>query len=337
MNPLTRRTFLRCAALSGAASAVAPAARLDSLFAASAQQFAAPHIQFPKEPRDRIAVASYPFREFIRGKHDAAAAGAKKMEIKDFAAHVKEKFQIGHIEPWSEHFLSLDHGYLGQVRESVRKAGSAIANVAVDGDNSPYSTSAEERDRAVSFSKKWIDAAVRIGSPSVRTNIPASEDTKPDVHRTVESLKRVAEYASEKNIAVHLENDNPVSEDPFFLAQVIDEVNSPWIRALPDFGNSFAALPEEEAFRGLEALFVRAYGISHVKDSTETRDGKVVRFDVGRIFGIAAQNSYAGFFSMEWEGQGDPYAGTQNLIGMSLKNLSANSSARSRFEAPDFS
>jgi sugar phosphate isomerase/epimerase len=331
MNPLTRRTFLRRAALSGVVSALAPAANLDSLFAASPQKFSAPHIQFPKEPRQRISVASYPFREFIQGKHDAGVAGRKKMELKDFAAHVKEKFQIGHIEPWSEHFLSLDHGYLDQIREGVQKAGGAIANIAADGENSPYSASSEERDRAIAFSKRWIDAAVRIGSPSVRTNIPGSEDTKPDVHRTVESLKHVADYASGKNVAVHLENDNPVSEDPFFLAQVIDEVNSPWIRALPDFGNSFAALSEEEAFRGLEALFVRAYGISHVKDSTTTPEGKVVRFDVARIFDIAAQNSYAGFFSMEWEGQGDPYAGTQSLIDLSVKNLSAKAVARSRF------
>src|SRR2546422_888954 len=80
---------------------------------------------------------------------------------------------------------------------------------------------AEERERAVAFSKQWIDAAVAIGSPSVRTNIPQAKDSKPDVARTAESLKRVAEYGAAKNVVVNLENDNPVSEDPFFLVKVI--------------------------------------------------------------------------------------------------------------------
>jgi len=137
----------------------------------------------------------------------------------------------------------------------------------------------------------------------------------------------MADYGAEKNIVVHLENDNPVSEDPFFLAQVIDQVNSPWLHALPDFGNSLAALPPEQAYEGIAALFYRAYGISHVKDSTTTRDGKIVQVDVARTFSIAAQNGYAGFFSMEFEGQGSPYAGTSHLIDLTIQNLSGNSSA----------
>lgn len=30
---------------------------------------------------------------------------------------------------------------------------------------------------------------------------------------------------------------------------------------------------------------------------------------------------YRGYFSMEWEGQGEPFAGTQNLIQQSLECL----------------
>jgi len=335
MDPLTRREFFRRAAIPGAISAITPAflraggsgAELLHALGGSLQtEYREPHIAFPKAPRDRVSVSSYPFREFIQGKHDSPAA-TKKMLIKDFAAHVWEKFQIHRIEPWSEHFLSLEHGYLDEIRAGVEKAGSSIVNIAVDGEDSPYAADREERDRAISFSKKWIDAAVRIGSPSVRTNIPPASDSKPDVQRLAESLSHVADYGAEKNIVVHLENDNPVSEDPFFLAQVIDEVNSPWLHALPDFGNSLAALPADQAYKGIAALFYRAYGISHVKDSTTTREGKIVQVDVARTFSIAAQNGYAGFFSMEFEGQGDPYAGTAHLIELTIQNLSKKSAA----------
>lgn len=280
-----------------------------------------PDVHFPSAPRERIAIASYPFREFIRGKHDAGVAGEQKMEIKDFAAHVHEKFGISKIEPWSEHFLSLDPPYLGQIHSTVEKAGGAIVDIAADGGYSPYAKSGEEREQAIAFSKQWIDAAAQLGSPSVRTNIPAAKDAKPDVAVLAESLRRVAEYGAQKNVVVHLENDNPVSEDPFFLVQVIERVNNPWLRALPDFGNSVGALPEAQAYRGIDAMFAHAYGISHVKNASEARDGKLVPVDMARTFAIAAKHGYKGFFSMEWDSPGDPYQGTKNLIETTLQDL----------------
>jgi sugar phosphate isomerase/epimerase len=333
LKPLTRRRFLKDAAFSGLASAALPSllasqSSLQNAFASPPRPLQMekelPHIPFPTAPHDRISVSSYPFRQFIQGKRDSDSSetSAKKMALKDFPAHVREKFHIRGIEPWSEHFLSLDHGYLDDFRSAVEKAQSAIVNIAVDGEDSPYAADSAERDRAISFSKRWIEAAVRIGSPSVRTNIPRASDATPDVHRLSESLKRVAEYGAQHNIVVHLENDNPVSEDPFFLAQVIDDVNTPWLRALPDFGNSLAALPPDQAYKGIAAMFYRAYAISHVKEFTTTKEGKIVRVDVARTFSIAAQNGYLGFFSMEFDSPGDPYAATAHLIQLTLQNLS---------------
>ncbi len=281
---------------------------------------ASPAMQFPVSARERIAIASYPFRDFIVGREDKAGGG--KMELKDFAAHVSGKFNIKRIEPWSEHFRSLDQAYLEELRTAVAKAGGAIVNMAVDGESSPYAADGAERERAVASSKQWIEAAVAIGSPSVRTNLPRAKDSKPDLERTVESLKRVAEYGAAKNVVVNLENDNAVSEDPFFLVKAIEKVNSAWLRALPDFANTLAASEEEYAYRGIEAMFGHAYNISHVKE-TEVGDGKdrVAHVDLERTFGIAKRHGYRGYFSMEWDSPGDPYAGTIELIEKTLKNL----------------
>lgn len=281
----------------------------------------APHMKFPGEARERIAIASYPFRDFVAGRSDESGGG--KMELKEFAAHVSVKFNIKKIEPWSEHFRMLDEAYLKEFRESVAKAAGAIVNIAVDGEHSPYAADGAERERAVAFSKQWIDVAVAIGSPSVRTNIPPAKDSKPDADRTAESLKRVAEYSAAKNVVVNLENDNPKSEDPFFLVKVIEKVNSPWLHALPDFANTLAAYEEEYAYRGIAAMFAKAYNISHVKE-TEVGDGKdkIAHVDLPRTFGIAKRQGYKGVFSMEWDSPGDPYAGTAGLIEKTLKNLS---------------
>jgi len=280
-------------------------------------------MQFPGEARERIAIASYPFRNFIvpRGA-PASSGGTDLIDLKDFAAHVVAKFNIKKIEPWSEHFRLVDTAYLEEFRGAVARVGGAVVNVAVDGEHSPYAADAAEREKAIVFSKQWIDAAVAIGSPSVRTNIPPAKDAKPDVDRTAECLRRVADYGAAKNIVVNMENDNPKSEDPFFLVKVIEKVSSPWLRALPDFANTLAAFEEEYAYRGIEAMFGHAYNISHVKD-LEVGDGKdkIAHVDLPRTFGIAKKHGYRGYFSMEWDSPGDPYQGTKGLIEKTLKNL----------------
>jgi sugar phosphate isomerase/epimerase len=278
-------------------------------------------MQFPAAARERIAIASYPFRDFIAGRKEVTGGGGK-LELKDFVAHVSAKFNIKKIEPWSEHFRSLDKAYLEELRAVVAKAGGAIVNIAVDGEHSPYAADSAERERAIAFSKQWIDAAVTIGSPSVRTNLPQAKDSKPELERTAASLKIVAEYGAGKNVVVNMENDNPVSEDPFFLVKVIEKVNSPWLHALPDFANTLAAYEEGYAYKGIEAMFGRAYNISHVKE-TEVGDGKdkIAHVDLARTFGIAKRHGYKGYFSMEWDSPGDPYAGTVGLIEKTLKYL----------------
>jgi sugar phosphate isomerase/epimerase len=244
-----------------------------------------------------------------------------KMDLKDFAAHCGERFNIRKIEPWNRHFRSIEAKDLEQFRASVEKARGAVVNIAVDGDHSPYAADAAEREQAIAFSRKWIDVAAAIGSPSVRTNIAEAKDSKPELSRAAESLKRVGEYASGKNVVVHLENDNPVSEDPFFLVQVIEKVNSPWLRANPDFCNTLATGREEYAYKGIAAMFEHAYGICHVKEMETNEQGQVFRVDMTKTFGILKRTNYRGYCSMEFDTHGDPYPGTAALVARTLQFL----------------
>jgi sugar phosphate isomerase/epimerase len=276
-------------------------------------------VQFPADARERVAIASYPFRDFILGPRDGAAL--HNMDLKDFADHCGEKFNIRKVEPWNRHFRSTDIRYLEEFRASVEKARGAVVNIAVDGDHSPYAAGSSERGLAVAFSKKWIDVAVAIGSPSVRTNIAEAKDSKADLDRAADSFHRVAEYAAAKNVVVHLENDNPVAEDPFFLVQLIEKVNSPWLHSNPDFCNSLATGREEYAYQGIAAMFQHAYGICHVKDMETDEKGQVFRVDMARTFGILKRANYRGYCSMEFDAPGDPYAGTAALIAQTLQYL----------------
>jgi len=279
-----------------------------------------PNLQFPSQPRERIAIASYPFREFIAGPEHKS--GNPTIELKDFAAHVISKFNINKIEPWTGHFPSTDPKYLEQFRAAVEKARARIVNIAVDGEHSPYAADRAEREKAIEFSKQWVNAAAAIGSPSIRINIPTAEDSKPDAERTADSLLRVVEHASAKSVVINLENDNPLSEDPFFLVKVIEKVDSPWLHALPDFANTLATGNEEHAYNGIDAMFRHAYGICHVKDGETNEQGKLFQVDMARTFRYLKQSGYKGFCSMEWDRPGDPYRGTMELIEQTIRYLS---------------
>ena len=273
-----------------------------------------PSVQFPSAPRDRIAVAAYPFREFIvgwkgwDGNSPGAVPAAQRMQLKDFAAHVAQKFNVHKIEPWSPVFPSTEPKYLDEFRAAVEKAHSAVVDIAVDGESSPYDT----------------DPAECAKSPSIRTHIHQTKDSKPDVARASDTLRRVADYAQSKNIVVHFENDDPVSEDPFFIVQVLDKIGSAWLRALPDFGNTLAAHSDDEdfAYRAIDAMFAHAYGICHVKDGELNEQGKAVHVDLARTFAILKKRGYKGYCSMEFDADGDPYKPTSELIGQTIKYLS---------------
>jgi len=281
----------------------------------------APVLSFPTAPHDRISVASYPFREFIPGK-EAKGPKSSLIELKDFAAHVKTKFGVNKIEPWTPHFPSTDPKYLGQVRASVDRAGCQVINLAVDGDDSPYASTAAERDRFIAHSKKWVDAARQLGSSSIRTHIPQAHDAKPDARRTADTFLHLIDYSSKHNVVVSLENDDPVSEDVFFIIDVIEKVQSPWLRALPDFANTLATSNEAHAYSGIDAMFAHACCICHVKDQEAADDGRLVHVDMPRTFGYLKQRAYKGYLSMEWDSPGDPYAGVTRLIDETVKALS---------------
>ena len=300
MPSITRRTFIAsCAAL-----AAAPQAR----------PAAAPDIHFPAAPRDRLAVASYPFRNFMD------RPGHADLKLTELAAMVAEKFGIHNIEPLSEHFPSTEPAYLDELRRAVEQAHAHIVNIPTSVGASLYDTDPARRDKAIAGSRKWVDVAVAVGSPSIRVHIQGARGAAPDVGRASESLRQVAEYGAAKNVMINLENDDLVTEDAFFLVKVIDAVASPWLRGLPDFGNSMMKGDEDFNYRAVEAMFRHAYNISHVKDS-EVDNGKIFRVSMAKTFDIAKAAGYRGYFSMEFEGQGEPYEGTRKLIEESLRDL----------------
>jgi sugar phosphate isomerase/epimerase len=315
MGLITRRKFV-------ANSSVFAASSVFGGISHSAFADAMPHIDFPAMPRDRVSVASYPFRAYIiaSGNRDRDPK-LPGMDLKDFAAEVVKKFNVHNIEPLSRHFSSLENDYLVQFREALRSANAKAVNIAVDGDQSFYDRDLAVRKRAITHAKEFVNVAVQIGCPSIRVHISRANDSSPDVHRTAESLGEVVGDASSKNVVVNLENDDLTSEDAFFVVKVIEAVNHPFLRALPDFANSMMTGNADFNYRAVEAMFHHAYCICHVKDGEVDDHGKRFNIDMQKTFGILKASGYRGYCSMEFDAPGDPYAPTAALVEQTLRHL----------------
>lgn len=299
---MDRRYFVRSSMLALGASAL----HVDA---------AAPHIAFPTDARARLAVASWPFRKLVNPKTGT-------MKLVDFPAFISEHFGVPGIEPLSSHFSSTDANYLREFRSALAKAKVHVVNIPVSPKGSLYDPDDGKRQLAVRSAKQWVDVALAIDSPSLRVSVKRAHGAKPDAARAAESLKAIAGYGEQKNVVINLENDDPESEDAFFLIDVIKRVGSPYLRALPDFCNSMVEKQGDMAFNyaAVKAMFAQAYNISHVK-AAESDGPKLYHIDLAKTFEIAKQAGFRGYYSMEFDQEGDPLAGTKFLVEESLKYL----------------
>ncbi len=231
----SRRDFLKQVATVACACCVSVE---DS--AQSKSQGRHPDLEFPTRPRDRLAVTSWPFRAYIANPRQSRASrkpGLPSIDIKEFPAMVVERFAVYNVNPLLNHFSSTDPAYLESFREAVAKARSHVVDLGLPG-GCFATTDTSTAEAAVRDGCKWIDIAAAIGSPSVRQHLSAQKGEKPDVDAAAIHLARLADYGGKRNVVVNLENDNAVAEDPFFIVNVVEKVNHPYLRALPDFGNS---------------------------------------------------------------------------------------------------
>lgn len=311
---LSRRQFNKCGGIAGLAIA--------TWKPATAFFNREPELRFPKRPADRLALTSWPFRSYMESPtnphRDASKPG---MDIVGFAKMAIERFNIHNINPLSAHFHSDDACYIHEVRQGVTDAGSRFVDLGLGAGNF-FDPDRSRLALAITNSKRWIDIAAALGAPSVRQHLGGGQNVEPNDELAARSLGELANYGAKRNIVVILENDNLVNEDPFFLAAVIEKAANPYLRALPDVGNTMTKGDVDYNCRGLEAMFKHAFNMSHVKDEVVSRTGQTYKIDMAKAFAIAKANGYRGYFSMEWETKlGDVFEGTDRLVKETLQYI----------------
>jgi sugar phosphate isomerase/epimerase len=251
----------------------------------------------------RVCVSSWSFHTLFEKK-------PATMDVRDFPDMVADRYHVHNVEIVLPHFLTAEPALLQEFKARLDKAHSRLVNMPLDFGQlwdkpAISSTDAAERDAAINLYLKGIDVAAQLGSPSVRCDPGKVNLQDPSI--TIDSYKRIASHARSKNIRVVVENHGDISRNPEVLVQILKAAG---VGALPDFGN----FPDQETReRGLKAMFPIAGDVAHAK----LREG----LDFPRCMQIAKDAGFAGVFSIEAGGRGDPYEEVQGIVDALVNNL----------------
>jgi sugar phosphate isomerase/epimerase len=301
---MTRRVFVTGALLYSANAAFGAATN-------------GPRVNFPVTARERISVATYPFRASIIAPHNRQRDPAKPgMDLATFAHYVSKEFGVRGIEPQDAHFPSTEPGEIRKLRAAFDAVGVRTVNIPVDEPVEVCSDDEAKRSAGNASYRRWIDIALLLGSPSIRIWIPKCSDTS-NLRKAVRALKPTFDYAATRNIVVNLENDDPDLQSAKRVVAALQIADTPYLRALPDFGNGLMGGNDRFNAQSVKEMFGYAWNVAHVKDA-EFIEGKRKTASLAELFGIAKAAGYRGYYSMESDSDLDPFADTRHLIEQSL-------------------
>tara|TARA_B100000900_G_scaffold289881_1_gene248736 strand:- start:5965 stop:6915 length:951 start_codon:yes stop_codon:yes gene_type:complete len=188
-----------------------------------------------------------------------------------------------------------------------QKFGLENVLIMVDDEGDLSIENQSERLLSIENHKRWVDAATEMGCHSIRVNLYGT--TKIDRWKDVskESLLKLSEYASSSKINILVENHGGFSSNAKLLMEVINDINLPNCRTLPDFGNfciekrGDECIYEYDKYVGVEELLSKAGAVSAKSYDFDNR-GNETTIDYQKMFGLVKKAGYTGYISVEYEG-----------------------------------
>lgn len=183
--------------------------------------------------------------------------------------------------------MEVDKDGLKRTRDKLWSSGLELYSVA-SGEYFSISLTAddpEQREKAKKLVRDQLDTAAILGCDSILVvpgvvSIPwnkAAGKVPYDIayERSLEALRELAPYAERSGVCIAIENVwNRFLVSPFDMRGIIDEVNSPFVKAYFDVGNVLAFGHPEQWIR----ILGKRIGKVHIKDykiSVGSADGFV--------------------------------------------------------------
>ena len=249
------------------------------------------------------------------------------LKLLDFPRVAKDEFGIDAIELNNVFFESTEEAYLSQLKQAAAEAGVALVGMAVDRTGDPSSLDESQRKESVAAARQWFPVAKSLGLPFFRINTGGHgrESDPESLKRCIESFKELAREAEDYGVKLVIENHWGISANPLNIVRIVEEVGSPYLGTLPDFGNfpderrpevleavkpalPEGVAPEELRYWGLELMAPYAVGV-HAKMYEFDERGNDTRIDVARCVEIIRGAGFDGYWGIEFEGAGDDHEG----------------------------
>ena len=254
---------------------------------------------------DRISLMTNDFDEILPEIWDRTKEVAPKgLDMMDLPEAVADRLHLHNLEVCNINLLSMEPSYIKKFKERLDKAKSKVVDLVVEidppetsyrGRISACSPDPAIRAQAIEMTKKWIDIAAVLGSPSIMPNQGTPYMTE-DLTPCIEGLKALAAYGKSKNVVIILEprGGKLTPEQMVGLLEASGVYANPQIRT-------------EE---GLRLLYPLARTVQHVGGRT----------DIPTTIKIAKEMGFKGWYSIE-AGGADPWVSVQKVIDALVENL----------------
>ena len=221
----------------------------------------------------------------------------------DLPDAVADRLHLHNLEVCNINLLSMEPSYIGEFKKRLHKAKSRVVDLIVELDPpatayrgyiSVCSPNSEIRAHAIEETKKWIDIAAVLGSPSIMPN-QGVHYLPEDLTPCIEGLKALVDYGKPKGVAVILE---PRGER---LDQLVELIK----------GSGAYSNPQIATEAGLRLLYPLAITVQHVS----------LRSNLATAIPLSKKMGFKGWFSIETDGGPDDWAPIQKVISALLLYL----------------
>jgi len=244
-------------------------------------------------------------------------AETNPLTMLDFFGVVKNEFDLDTVEINNVFLASTDAAYLAQVKQAAADAGVEIEGMAVDGTGDLSVADEAQRRQHIANAMAYFDVAEALGMKYFRVNTGGTADGGQEMlDRCIDSFRQLAEEGAKRGICIATENHGGLSTDPDMMVKLVQGVNHPMMKTLPDTGN----FPEEILFDGIAKIMPWAAN-AHVKWSRRDAPGKR---DIPGILKVIKDSGFDGSVFIEDGGPVCDHRGVLELKGALMAALNSS-------------
>jgi len=213
----------------------------------------------------------------------------------DFPRVAVEEFGISVVELNNVFMASHEPDYLEELNQAAKRYGVKMIGMAVDGTGDLSQVDESARKQAVANAKAYFPIAKALGLGFFRVNTGGQANGPEEmVQACINSYRELAEEGAKTGIRITIENHGGLSTDPDVVVRIMEEVGTPWIGTLPDFGN----YPDEIRYEGIAKMAPYA-AACHAKFREFDENGEDPRIDAKRLLGIMRDTGFDGYVCIE--------------------------------------